>query len=116
MMENPPRGPRGGARGTGELLATAEPVLTRRNHRFSPAARGAFARRLDAGMRRPHFADARPARDVPDRARPRRAVRLFERRGQGATTAEDFMTTGSDEIPASRVPAGGARPAEGSAA
>lgn len=82
-------------------------MLARQNHRFSPAARGAFARYLDARMRQPHFARARSMRNALDRARLRQAVRLFERRGHGAITAEDLMTIGHDEILASRVLANG---------
>ena len=63
---------------------------------------------LDARMGQPHLANARSARNAPDRARLRQAVRPFEQRGPGAVTAEDLMTIGSDEILASRVLAEGA--------
>ena len=93
-------------------------MLARQNHRFNAAARDAFASYLEARMRQPHFANARSVRNALDRARLRQAVRLFQRRGHGAITAEDLMTIGPDEILASRVLAngtGGAQ-AEGRAA
>jgi probable Rubsico expression protein CbbX len=103
----------------GELLAIAELMLAGQNYRFSPAAREAFSRYLEARMRQPHFANARSVRNALDRARLRQAVRLFERRGGGAITAEDLMTIGPDEILASRVLADGSdddAPAAGRAA
>ncbi len=99
----------------GELMEIAELMLARQNYRFNPDARGAFARYLEARMRQPHFANARTVRNALDHARLRQAVRLFERRGQGAITAEDLMTIGPDEILASRVLANDAG-AEGRAA
>jgi hypothetical protein len=87
----------------GELMAIAELMLAAQSYRFSPPAREAFARYLEARMRQPHFANARSLRNALDRARLRQAVRLFERRGQGAITAEDLMTIGPDEVLSSRV-------------
>jgi AAA lid domain len=86
-----------------EPMAIAELMLAGQRYRFSPAAREAFARHLEARMRQPHFANARPVRNALDRTRLRQAVRLFERRGQGAITAEDLMTIGPEEILSSRV-------------
>lgn len=97
--------------GAEELMAIAELMLTGQNFRFSPAAREAFGRYVEARMRQPHFANARSIRNALDRARLRQAVRLFERRGAGAITAEDLMTIEPDEILASRVLADGAEPA-----
>lgn len=94
--------------GAEELMRIAELMLAGQSYRFSPAARDVFARYLDARMRQPHFANARSVRNALDRARLRQAVRLFERRGEGAITAEDLMTIGPDEILASRVLADGA--------
>lgn len=87
----------------GELMAIAELMLAGQSYRFDPAAREAFARYIEARMRQPHFANARSVRNALDRARLRQAVRLFERRGQGAITAEDLMTIGPEEILSSRV-------------
>ena len=96
--------------GAEELMAIAELMLAGQNFRFSPATREAFGRCVEARMRRPHFAEARSMRNALDRARPRRAVRLLERRGAGAITAEDLMTIEPDEIAASRVLADEAGP------
>jgi probable Rubsico expression protein CbbX len=85
-----------------ELLAIAELMLAEQNYRFSPEGRAAFARYLDARMRQPHFANARSVRNALDRARLRRAVRLFESHGK-ALTVEDPQTIGPEEILASRV-------------
>ena len=98
----------------GKLMRMAELMLANQNYRFSPDARDAFARYLEARMRQPHFANARSVRNALDRPRLRQAVRLFEQRGLGAITAEDLMTIGSDEILASRVLANDA--SEGQAA
>ena len=87
----------------GKLMRMAELMLANQNYRFSPDARDAFARYLEARMRQPLFANARSVRNALDRPRLRQAVRLFEQRGLGAITAEDLMTIGSDEILASRV-------------
>ncbi len=92
----------------GELMEIAKLMLARQNYRLNPYARGAFARYLEARMRQPHFANARTVRNALDHARLRQAVRLFERRGQGAITAEDLMTIGPDEILASRALTGDA--------
>jgi probable Rubsico expression protein CbbX len=99
-----------------ELMRIAELMLADQNYRFSPAARGAFARYLEARMRQPHFANARSVRNALDRARLRQAVRLFEQRARGAITAEDLMTIGPEEILASRVLADGAGGAPATAA
>jgi probable Rubsico expression protein CbbX len=93
--------------GAEELMAIAELMLAGQSYRFSPAARGAFGRYLEARMRQPHFANARSVRNALDRARLRQAVRLFESRGH-AITVEDLMTIGPEEILASRVLADGA--------
>ena len=85
-----------------ELMAIAELMLQAQNYRFSPAARDAFGRYLDARMQQPHFSNARSVRNALDRARLRQAVRLFETRGQTLTT-EDLMTLEPAEILASRV-------------
>jgi probable Rubsico expression protein CbbX len=85
-----------------ELLAIAELMLQEQNYRFSPAAREAFARYLQARIRLPHFSNARSVRNALDRARLRQAVRLFDNRGH-ALTVDDLMTLGPDEILASRV-------------
>ena len=88
--------------GGAELMRIGELMLERQNYRFSPAARDAFGRYLEARMRQPHFANARSVRNALDRARLRQAVRLFESRDR-AITAEDLMTIGPEEILASRV-------------
>jgi probable Rubsico expression protein CbbX len=88
--------------GGAELMRIGELMLERQNYRFSPAARDAFERYLEARMRQPHFANARSVRNALDRARLRQAVRLFEGRDR-AITAEDLMTIGPQEILASRV-------------
>ncbi|MGD0107068.1 MAG: CbbX protein [Rhodopila sp.] len=93
-----------------ELMAIAELMLKEQSYRFSPEAREAFARYLDARMRQPHFSNARSVRNALDRARLRQAVRLFETRGH-ALTVEDLMTLGPEEILASRVFAAAAEPA-----
>ena len=85
-----------------ELMAIAELMLAEQNYRFSPEARTAFARYLDARMRQPHFSNARSVRNALDRARLRQAVRLFETRDR-ALTVEDLMTLQPEEILASRV-------------
>ncbi len=85
-----------------ELMDIAELMLKEQNYRFSPAAREAFARYLDARMRQPHFSNARSVRNALDRARLRQAVRLFETRDH-ALTVEDLMTLQPEEILASRV-------------
>ena len=95
---------------TAELMAIAELMLKEQNYRFSPAARDAFMRYLDARMRQPHFSNARSVRNALDRARLRQAVRLFETRGH-ALTVEDLMTLEPDEILASRVLANASEPA-----
>jgi AAA lid domain len=58
-----------------EPMAIAELMLAGQRYRFSPAAREAFARHLEARMRQPHFANARPVRNALDRTRLRQAVR-----------------------------------------
>jgi len=88
--------------GAGELMRIAELMLVGQSYRFSPAAREAFERYLEARMVQPHFANARSVRNALDRARLRQAVRLFEDRGR-AITAEDLMTIEAEEILASRV-------------
>ena len=98
-----------------ELMAIAELMLAGQSYRFSPAARDAFGRYLEARMRQPHFANARSVRNALDRARLRQAVRLFESRGR-AITAEDLMTIGPEEILASRVLADGDAAGQGQAA
>ena len=85
-----------------ELLAIAELMLQDQSYRFSPLARDAFVRYLDARMKQPHFSNARSVRNALDRARLRQAVRLFETRDQ-PLTAEALMTLEPDEILASRV-------------
>ena len=85
-----------------ELMAIADTMLSAQSYRFSPAARDAFARYIEARMRQPHFAKARSVRNALDRARLRQAVRLFETRGR-SLTAEDLMTIEPEEILASRV-------------
>jgi probable Rubsico expression protein CbbX len=85
-----------------ELMAIAELMLKEQNYRFSPDARDAFARYLDARMKQPHFSNARSIRNALDRARLRQAVRLFETKGQ-ALTVEQLMTLEPREILASRV-------------
>ena len=85
-----------------ELMAIADTMLSAQSYRFSPAARDAFARYIEARMRQPHFANARSVRNALDRARLRQAVRLFETRGR-SLTAEDLMTIEPEEILASRV-------------
>ena len=57
-------------------MAIAEMMLEEQNYRFSPEARDAFGRYLDARMRQPHFSNARSVRNALDRARLRQAVRL----------------------------------------
>jgi len=85
-----------------ELMAIADTMLARPSYRFSPAARDAFARYIEARMRQPHLANARAVRNAPDRARLRQAVRPFETRGR-SLTAEDLMTIEPEDILASRV-------------
>jgi probable Rubsico expression protein CbbX len=97
-----------------ELMAIADLMLTQQSYRFSPQAREAFARYLEARMRQPHFANARSVRNALDRARLRQAVRLFETRGH-ALTVEDLMTLEPSEILASRVFAAPSEPAAGAA-
>ena len=92
-----------------ELIEIAELMLQQQNYRFSPAARDAFARYLEARMSQPHFSNARSVRNALDRARMRQAVRLFETRGQ-ALTVDDLMTLEPDEILASRVLAAAPEP------
>jgi probable Rubsico expression protein CbbX len=93
-----------------ELMDIAELMLKEQNYRFSPAARDAFARYLDARMRQPHFSNARSVRNALDRARLRQAVRLFETRDH-ALTVEDLMTLQPEEILVSRVFAAASEPA-----
>ena len=85
-----------------ELMAIAELMLKEQNYRFSPQAREAFVRYLDARMQQPYFSNARSVRNALDRARLRQAVRLFETRSQ-SLTVEDLMTLEPPEILASRV-------------
>ncbi len=85
-----------------ELLAIAELMLQDQNYRFSPPARDAFVRYLDARMQQPHFSNARSVRNALDRARLRQAVRLFDARDQ-PLTPEALMTLEPGEILASRV-------------
>ncbi len=85
-----------------ELVAIAELVLAEQGCRFSPEGRVAFQRYLGARMRQPHFANARSVRNALDRARLRRAVRLFKGRVTAATL-EELQTIGPEEILASRV-------------
>src|SRR3954462_10680169 len=74
-----------------ELMQIAEYMLRDQNYRFSPEARDAFVKYLDARMKQPHFSNARSVRNALDRARLRQAVRLFETRDQ-ALTVDDLMT------------------------
>ncbi|HYZ31181.1 MAG TPA: CbbX protein [Crenalkalicoccus sp.] len=85
-----------------ELMAIAELMLARQHYQFSPEARAAFTRYIDARMRQAHFANARSVRNALDRARLRQAVRLFEARGH-ALTREELMAIGPQDILASRV-------------
>ena len=64
-----------------ELMAIAGLMLKQLNYRFGPDAYDAFARYLEARMRRPHFSNARSVRNALDRIRLRQAVRLFEFEG-----------------------------------
>ena len=66
-------------------------------------------------MRQAQSANASSVRDALDRVRLRRAVRPSERYGRGATTAEDPMAIGPEEVLASPVLANDAQ-AEGRAA
>ena len=86
----------------GELEEIGEKMLQAQGYRFSPAARDAFGRYVEARMRQPHFANARSIRNALDRARLRQAVRLFERRDR-ALSVDELMTIEADEILASRV-------------
>ena len=86
----------------GELAEIGERMLQDQGYRFSPAAKAAFGRYIDARMQQPHFANARSIRNALDRARLRQAVRLFERR-DSALSVDDLMTIEADEILASRV-------------
>jgi probable Rubsico expression protein CbbX len=86
----------------GELLAIAELMLTEQNYKFSPQARQAFARYIEARKLQPHFANARSIRNALDRARLRQAGRLVAARG-GVVTADDLVTIEASDILASRV-------------
>ena len=72
-------------------MAIADLMLEAWSYRFSPAAREAFRRYLEARTQQPHFANARSVRNAPDRTRLRQAVCLFERRTQ-PLTAGDLTT------------------------
>jgi probable Rubsico expression protein CbbX len=85
-----------------ELAEIGEKMLDSQGYRFSPDARVAFRRYIDARMRQPHFANARSIRNALDRARLRQAVRLFETRDR-PLTVDDLITIEADEILASRV-------------
>lgn len=77
-------------------------MLAGQKSRFSPAARGASGRDVEARVRRPRFAGARSARGAPGGAGRRRAA---------ATTMEALMTVEPDEMLASRAPADASDPA-----
>jgi probable Rubsico expression protein CbbX len=85
-----------------ELAQIGEKMLDAQGYRFSPDARVAFRRYIDARMRQPHFANARSIRNALDRARLRQAVRLFDRRDH-ALSVDDLMTIEAEEILSSRV-------------
>lgn len=85
-----------------ELAQIGEQMLTAQGYRFSPDAKAAFLRYIDARMQQPHFANARSIRNALDRARLRQAVRLFETRDR-PLCVDDLMTIEAEEILASRV-------------
>src|SRR5947207_7739260 len=63
----------------GELLAIAELMLETQNYRFSPEARNAFIRYIDARKRQPLFSNARSIRNTLDRVRLRQANRIVSK-------------------------------------
>ncbi|PWB79596.1 MAG: CbbX protein [Methylocystaceae bacterium] len=85
-----------------QLLNIAELMLKDQNYRFSPEARAAFERYIDARRRLPHFSNARSIRNALDRARLRQAGRLVATTGV-AVTAKDLITIEASDILASRV-------------
>lgn len=85
-----------------ELAQIGEQMLTGQGYKFSPDAREAFLRYIDARMQQPHFANARSIRNALDRARLRQAVRLFETRDR-PLSVDDLMTIEAPEILSSRV-------------
>jgi probable Rubsico expression protein CbbX len=88
--------------GEAELLQIAELMLEQQNYRFSPAARGAFARYVALRRAQPHFSNARSIRNALDRARLRQANRLVEDIDR-TVTPSDIMTIDAPDILASRI-------------
>ena len=87
----------------GELLAIARLILAEENYRFSEEALAAFADYIQRRMRLPFFANARSIRNAIDRARMRRANRLFNLPASRGITKLDLMTLEAEDITASRV-------------
>jgi hypothetical protein len=63
--------------GLEQLLSIAETMLRKQNYRFSPAAREAMERYVEARREEPYFSNARSIRNGLDRARRRQAGRVF---------------------------------------
>ncbi|MEG6509230.1 CbbX protein [Methyloligella sp. 2.7D] len=85
-----------------ELMSIADLLLHEMNYRFSPEARAAFARYIEARKAQPLFANGRSIRNALDRARLRQANRLVANRS-AKLSAEDLITIEPEDILASRV-------------
>jgi probable Rubsico expression protein CbbX len=86
----------------GELLRIADIMLEGQNYRFSPDAREAFTRYIEARKAQPLFSNARSIRNALDRARLRQANRLVADLDR-VLTRDDIMTIDAADVLASRV-------------
>src|SRR5260221_4832023 len=86
----------------GELLGIAELMLRDINYHFTPEARDAFEKYIDARKIQPLFANARSIRNAIDRMRFRQANRLVADL-DSVLTADDIMSLEASHVLASRV-------------
>ena len=92
-----------------ELVDIAGKMVGTMNYRLDDEARRAMDEYIHLRKQQPHFANARSIRNALDRARLRKANRIFRQamEGQSEVSADQLSTITAEDIRASRVFGGG---------